>query len=274
LEKDIAKMTLSLDQIKFGGYGVPAPVDDDFLASAAALQATWPAFEHALHGVLVHRRLAGAPAPAPAAVTYVKTSVPELLARQKALSAEAAVVMDQTVAKSELGVPGARMKLASRQVMLANEMVKEALLLKYGYSGTNFAGLNAAAGQFSQALKSLQDGGDGVPEIIKQRDDLIARTKSVDGVFAAFKAKVDAVAKSNAQSAAGLDEMKEGLDDLQTELDLLMVDLEKEDPVVEASFGWTRLIYLAMVMPMLCFVMCAGVYAGGGCSKAGSKPVK
>jgi len=271
LETKIKEMTISLDKLKFGGGIVPAPMDDVFFTAASALHDTWPSFELALHGISVERRLAGskhvarrlagAAAPAAAPAAYAKSSVPELLEKEKATSAQLVAFMNKLVPASDLGVPGKRMRLASRQLMLVNQMVKEALLVKYGFS-SNVNSLNAAIGEFTGLMNTLKNGGDGIPELMKQREDLTARIESVGNLFAGFEAKVSDVASSSAQSENALDEMEEKLTTMEKELNLLSDDCAQEDPVVPASFPWTRVIYLGMVLPSCAFVVCSGVHKG------------
>jgi hypothetical protein len=266
----IEKMTTSLDLLKFGGGIVPAPLDDDFLQVVSELHATWHPFELALHGLVVDahdrrlragRVLAGAPAPA-ATVTYASTTVPQLVSKEKETSEQSESFLNKLVGASGLGVPGLRLKLVSRQRMLVNKMVKESLLLKYGHSGSNFDPLNAAIGGFMGLAKTLTDGGDGIPALIKQRKDLETRIEATENAFASFEANIRTLAESSSNNDQGIEDVEESLELMEDQLDLLSTACAEEDPEVEAGNGWTRIIYLGLVFPSCLLVICSGVYKG------------
>jgi hypothetical protein len=276
LETLIEEMTISVDMVKFGGGIVPAPKDNSFLQYASQLHASWHPFELALKGLgmeaeessssdrrrRAERRLAGA-APAPSTETIVPATVPEVLTVEEATSAKSESLLGKLVQASKLGVPAERMQVVSRQRMLVNKIVKEALLLKYGHSGSNFDPLNFAIGEFMSLAKTLIDGDGGdIPALIKQRDDLKNAIEATEGVFAGFEAKIKVLADSSAQTTAGLEDVQESVEIVEKQLEALSKVCEEEDPAVPDSFPWTQLIYLGMVLPACLLVGCSGVYKG------------
>ncbi|CAE8599792.1 unnamed protein product, partial [Polarella glacialis] len=85
--------------------------------------------------------------------------------------------------KSDPTVPGNRMDMASRQLALAETMVKEALLLRLGFDTSRGEKLDLAIASFAASQRHLQYGGNGVAEVIRQRQDLLYQSYLVDQLW-------------------------------------------------------------------------------------------
>merc|ERR1719421_2788032 len=110
----------------------------------------WPSFGQALQG----------------------NDVSDIVAKSQAASSESHALMDACMAVANLGEPGDRMRMISEQIVYASTMVKEALLIRYGYSGASTAAMNSAAGLFENAQKTLLEGGEGIQKIPPQLQEL------------------------------------------------------------------------------------------------------
>eukprot|EP00931_Biecheleriopsis_adriatica_P001242 TRINITY_DN10152_c0_g1_i2.p1 TRINITY_DN10152_c0_g1~~TRINITY_DN10152_c0_g1_i2.p1 ORF type:complete len:541 (-),score=158.84 TRINITY_DN10152_c0_g1_i2:154-1560(-) len=193
------------------------------------------------------------------------------------LLAEAEKAMDTYMAaatQSSNSPPVARMELASRQILLAQKIVKEATLLRFA-GGISASGLDTTIKEFEEVHRTLTLGGGGIQEIIPEREDLLAQVELVDEAWEVFKTSVQDFVDSS-QGDRGI---MTSLDDLMKELTVASELYSIEDPYVAPTepppppFPWTTVIYVSLATALV-FVCCIALITAGACKSKGGKDSK
>ena len=109
-------------------------------------------------------------------------------------------------------------------------------------------------------------------KIIKQREDLKQQHEQVDNYFARFELAVFGVASApGALTEEQYNNVQFLLSELEKQLAFSLDLYSLADPIPPKVFGWTRIVYLAIILPYYICVICFGFYKGGMFVGLGSK---
>ncbi|CAE8586166.1 unnamed protein product [Polarella glacialis] len=247
LKATITEINLSLKRLKFGAgaHNIPAAPTQGIVDYVFALDGVSSSFIQALEA----------------------DNISAVANKSETMLAETENVMTmymEAAGQSDPTVPGHRMDIASRQLVLAQSIAKQALLLRLGFDGSSGAKLNLAMASFAASQKDLQYGGNGLEEVIPQRQDLLEQCHLVDKGWNAFRPQVQDIATASTNDTAA---MSATLLALAEVLDAAVVLYGVLDPYVEIPELAVSWILIAMVV-LLPVVLC-GCVAVGVCNATG-----
>eukprot|EP00931_Biecheleriopsis_adriatica_P113920 TRINITY_DN8919_c0_g1_i4.p1 TRINITY_DN8919_c0_g1~~TRINITY_DN8919_c0_g1_i4.p1 ORF type:complete len:673 (+),score=182.38 TRINITY_DN8919_c0_g1_i4:167-2020(+) len=267
LKETVDKLAASIKNLNFG-YGaarVPAPFNQEVLDFMFALSEKWSSYQEQLGFSTAsadgERRLQ-------TDATVISNKGLEMLSE-----AEKAMDTYTSAASQEYSaLPVQRMNMASGQIMLAQKIAKEALMLRFA-GGISGGGLDSTIAEFEKAQDHLTNGGETLEAIIPQREDLIQQMEVVEEAWTSFKADIQAFTESSNGNGATVMVSLGALDkELQTASELFGI----EDPYVAPTppppepFPWTLVIYIALASAVI-LLCCFAVIAAGACKSKDTK---
>ncbi|CAE8648737.1 unnamed protein product [Polarella glacialis] len=236
LKATITEISLSLKKLMFGAgvHNIPAAPTQGMVDYVFTLDGMSSSFIEALEADDV------------SAVVSKSETMLEGTERVMTMLLEAA-------GKSDPTVPGHRMDIASRQLLLAQTIVKEALLLRLGFHRSRGERLDLAIASFVASQHILHYGGEGLQEVIRQRHDLFYQSYLVDGAWKEFLPQVQDVAEALSNDTAA---MHATLLALVEVLDIAVVLYGVLDlyvpPEAPPPFPWLAIPVVIFVLAFLC----------------------
>eukprot|EP00933_Yihiella_yeosuensis_P029736 TRINITY_DN2336_c0_g1_i11.p1 TRINITY_DN2336_c0_g1~~TRINITY_DN2336_c0_g1_i11.p1 ORF type:complete len:624 (-),score=132.51 TRINITY_DN2336_c0_g1_i11:108-1979(-) len=239
--QDNIAYTLKRLSYGYGSANVPAPATKKNMEDWFALQDAYATYSTAILGT--------DKAHAFTASGTVLAEIEKTMARYK-----------EEIAAADPAVPVARLDAASRLKMLSNQMVTQALAIAAG-KGSTLNELDATISEFSQYHAAMKNGGFGMQAIIKQRSDLEAQWRVVDGIWLTFLPLMKELAAGSSLTFA---DTQKKVEKKIAELDAALttsVDLNaKADPIVppkEEGPPWTLIVYGSSAFAMVVFIITA-----------------
>ncbi|CAE8698270.1 unnamed protein product, partial [Polarella glacialis] len=156
--------------------------------------------------------------------------------------------------KSEPSVPGRRMNIASRQLMLVQTMVQEALFLRLSLNGLKHGErLDKAIASFVASQQLLKNGGNGLQGIIAQRQDLLYQVYLVDQAWNEFLPRVQDIAEGLSNDTTAMEATLFALDEVLGEAVVLFSVLDPYvPPEEEPPFLWLAIPVVIFLLAVLC----------------------
>jgi len=172
-------------------------------------------------------------------------------------------------------MPVNRIELSTRLEMLANKMLKEALLIRAQssrrlrtdkqvrtlQSWTSHADMMNTMGAYAEVVRMLKEGNEalGVPRVMYAgREDIENQQARVEVAYTAFSNHVQCVSKP---ACVNTQDTKKSLDALETEIHAATKLYFLADPFIPEQFPWTMVIFIVLAV-FVCGVIGFGCYYG------------
>eukprot|EP00913_Durusdinium_trenchii_P031008 g29041.t2 len=224
VERSIASMirfTAAFRSLAYGDDQLPSPPTQQ--AVNKILNTVKPAYDHVFNAAAA-------------------SNVQNFLIQADAVASKCAEIKSMyfNEAQSSLSeFPVQRLEAALDQMYRVNRVVKLALMNIYQLTTTSNT-LSQSISEFERVHKDMKEGGGGLPEIVSQREDLLAQWDAVDSAWQRLRSLLLTQSAGDVQNL--LDAKMATLQDL-VEIDVLAELFSVPDPGVLETFPWMFVAY-------------------------------
>ncbi|CAK9117451.1 unnamed protein product [Durusdinium trenchii] len=237
VERSIASMirfTAAFRSLAYGDDQLPSPPTQQ--AVNKILNTVKPAYDHVFNAAAA-------------------SNVQNFLIQADAVASKCAEIKSMyfNEAQSSLSeFPVQRLEAALDQMYRVNRVVKLALMNIYQLTTTSNT-LSQSISEFERVHKDMKEGGGGLPEIVSQREDLLAQWDAVDSAWQRLRSLL------LTQSAGDVQNLLDAKMATLQEIDVLAELFSVPDPGVLETFPWMFVAY-GLMGAFLLFCACGAAY--------------